>query len=435
MILTLHRTRQIPASASVLLTSAQPMGLGRPTEAWSLMIKMLVAGFIGRADINRSITRTEVNRSTTFRLIRTICSLTRRVHELAFVPPPTMTYGSSGGSSFLSIPILASSGCTFRVTYPRLPPYKRQQLPPYDYLHSYLLVVAICCYRHDTYCESLFFAWKVLMNATTEARGIAARSCDDVMLKVAATRSEREATFRLIYNAYKRSALCEPNRSGLRFTLHQMLPTTDILIARMQDEIICTLSLARDCEHGLPLEELYAEEVAQRRAQGLRLAEVTCLADRRSDPRRFFRIFCDLSRLMVQLAERANIDQVLVAVHPRHAAMYRRYMSFTQFGEMRRYSKVRGNPAVALCLDLNEIQANRPPRWNQFFGEQLPDHVLQHQPISAADRDYFIELESCDGWSSDRDISESIGGLDDSTDMAMAVSSQLLGHQGALLSA
>ena len=37
-----------------LLTSARPMGLGRPTEAWSLMSKMLAAGFIGRADINSS---------------------------------------------------------------------------------------------------------------------------------------------------------------------------------------------------------------------------------------------------------------------------------------------------------------------------------------------------------------------------------------------
>ena len=232
------------------------------------------------------------------------------------------------------------------------------------------------------------------MFAATQAQSVAARCCADVQLKVASTREEREATFRLIYNAYSRSGLCEPNSYGMRFTQHQMLSTTDIFIAKLRGEVICTLSLARDGELGLPLEDLYAEEVAERRAQGLKLAEVTCLADRRSEPKRFFELFCDLSRLMVQLAEKATIDQVLIAVHPRHAAMYRRYMAFHQCGELKHYQTVRGNPAVALCLDLNAIRANHPPRWSQFFGERLPVEVLQHQPITERDRAYFMDFQT-----------------------------------------
>lgn len=235
------------------------------------------------------------------------------------------------------------------------------------------------------------------MLATASSAEIAAQSCQEVKLKVAHSRDEREASFRLIYNAYLRAGLCEPNEKGLRFTPYQMLPSTDILIAKLREEVICTLSLARDGKLGLPMEELYSEAIASRRAAGLQLAEVTCLADRRSDARRFFAIFCDLSRVMVQLAVKAGIDQVLIAVHPRHAAMYRRYMGFQQVGEQRDWSKVQGKPAVPLCLDLKNIGVKRPPCWNRFFEEQLPDSVLQHRPIAAADQQYFQSILMANG--------------------------------------
>jgi len=230
------------------------------------------------------------------------------------------------------------------------------------------------------------------MNAMTQESGIAARSSADVRLLVATTREDREAVFRLVYQSYQSAGLCGPNEAELRFTPYQLLPTTDILFAQYEKEAICTLSLVRDGELGLPIEDLYAEQVEERRAAGLRLAEVSCLADRRNDPSRFFELFCDLSRLMVQLAQKRDVDQLLIAVHPRHAALYMRYMAFKRIGERRDYLAVNGNPAVPLCLDLNEIQVNRPPCWERFFGKKIPDPFLQPAPITTADRAYFHSL-------------------------------------------
>jgi hypothetical protein len=69
-----------------------------------------------------------------------------------------------------------------------------------------------------------------------------------------------------------------------------------------------------------------------------------------------------------------------------------RYMGFQRIGERRDYQAVNGNPAIPLCLDLHEIQTNRPRSWEKYFGEKIPDQFLQSSPINSADRDYFLSL-------------------------------------------
>jgi hypothetical protein len=209
---------------------------------------------------------------------------------------------------------------------------------------------------------------------------------------VASTRADREGAFRLAYQSYLRAGLCGPSASRLRATPYQLLPSTDIFIARLRGEVISTLSLVRDGELGLPLEAIYMGEVAARRSAGIRIAEVSCLADRRKDEARFFGLFCELSRMMVQMADLEGIQQLLIAVHPRHSRMYRRAMGFTQIGDHCDYPAVNGNPAVAMCLDFAYVQRERPDIWERFVGPPLPEKYLQRRPMTAEDRRYFMAL-------------------------------------------
>jgi hypothetical protein len=178
----------------------------------------------------------------------------------------------------------------------------------------------------------------------------------------------------------------------MRFTQYQLLPTTDIIIARLRGEVISTLSLVRDGELGLPMEDIYPDEVAERRARGVRLAEVSCLADRRQDAARFFGLFCDMGRLMAQLGRKSGVDELLVAVHPRHASIYRRYMAFEFLGDRRDYPAVQGNPAVALSLNFDRAEREKPESWHEFFGQPMPEQVLRPCSISEADSRYFSAL-------------------------------------------
>ncbi|MHC4176813.1 MAG: N-acyl amino acid synthase FeeM domain-containing protein [Planctomycetota bacterium] len=210
-----------------------------------------------------------------------------------------------------------------------------------------------------------------------------------VTYKIAGTREERAAAFRLVYKSYLQARLGKPNRHEMRVTPYHLLPTTEVFIALQQGEVISTVSLVSDGELGLPMESVYAGEVARRREQGLRVGEVSCLADRRSHLRRFFPVFLRLSRLMVQYARRQGLDELLVAVHPKHARFYQRFMEFKVIGEETAYPAVRNHPAIALCLNFARIDRERPENYDTFFGEPLPDEQLRPRPISKAQGDHF----------------------------------------------
>ena len=221
------------------------------------------------------------------------------------------------------------------------------------------------------------------------ASGVPSRECADITIKVASSREEREGAFSLAYRSYLKAGLCEPCPSELRVTTHQLLPSSDVFVAVLRDEVISTLSLVQDDELGLPLETIYPREVEVRREAGLKLAEVTCLADRRSGGGRYFGVFSDLARMMTQVAEQDGVDELLIAVHPRHAKLYCRAMGFERIGCNRDYPAVGGNPAVALSMNLDLVREKRPKIWKRFVGEPLPIETLVHHPLPEGDREYF----------------------------------------------
>lgn len=236
---------------------------------------------------------------------------------------------------------------------------------------------------------------------------VRAKICNDIQLRVAATREERQATFELIYRSYVRAGLCAQTDTGLRITPYQLLPTTDIIVAELRGQMISTVSLVRDGKLGLPMESVFPEEVAARRKAGIGLAEVSCLADRRQGTARFFGLFCELSRLMAQLARKTGVDELVVVVNPRHAPLYRRYMAFDQIGEERVYDAVQGFPAVPLSLNFAKAKIHKPKSWHEFFGEQMPDAALAPCPICEEDRGYFQALLDQDSGQSESGTSGS----------------------------
>jgi hypothetical protein len=214
-------------------------------------------------------------------------------------------------------------------------------------------------------------------------------NCEPIVYKVAENRYEREAAFRLVYEAYTRAGLIEANPHEMRVTPYQLLDTTDVFVAMTDDEVISTVSLVDDGELGLPMEHIYGDEVMVLRNHGIRVAEVSCLADRRRQLSRTLPVFVPLMRLMVQAARHHGIEHLLVAVHPRHVRFYQRFLAFEPLGIEKSYPLVRNNPAVALRLDFAKIAVQRPVNYDAFFGTPLPPEQLQRRPISQPERDDY----------------------------------------------
>lgn len=227
------------------------------------------------------------------------------------------------------------------------------------------------------------------MSVTESGVDLRQKTTADLEYRIAATREERAAAFRLVYESYLEAGLSEPNPQRMRVTPYHLLPTTETFIAVCDGLVISTVSLVIDGQLGLPMESVYPEEVAEQRRLGRYVGEVSCLADRRRELKRLFPVYIQLCRLMAQYARRRGLDGLMAAVHPRHARFYERFMAFQPVGELKTYQSVCDNPAIALSLDFARVEQEYPDIWQKFFGEPIPEEQLQPRPIPRAERDYF----------------------------------------------
>ncbi len=204
---------------------------------------------------------------------------------------------------------------------------------------------------------------------------------EEAAFKIASSRLELFEAFQLVYNAYLKAGLAPPNRYRMRVTPYHLLPTTHVFLAKEACKLACTVSLVRDGRLGLPMEAIYGEEVASRRALGFQLAEVSCLADAREESSQSLSTVVGLMALMAQVARNCGVEELLIAVHPRHAKFYRRFMAFMPIGDEKTYEAVCGKPAIALALNFERARVEAPDAYRKYFGVPLPAASLECKPI------------------------------------------------------
>jgi hypothetical protein len=199
----------------------------------------------------------------------------------------------------------------------------------------------------------------------------------DIRVKIASESGEWEQAFRLVAANYRARGYDAPGSAPYRFTPHHALPETVTLVAKQGDCVVATLSLIPDTmQLGLPMESIYAAEVARLRRQGRRLAEATSLADAGLSLREFVRVFRALIRLAMQYHVSRGGDSWVITVHPRHRTFYQKVVGFVPLGSCRAYPAVQDHPAEAYLLDVEGMKVQAPEMHRDVFGEPLPEHVL-----------------------------------------------------------
>jgi ribosomal protein S18 acetylase RimI-like enzyme len=190
-----------------------------------------------------------------------------------------------------------------------------------------------------------------------------------------------DEAFRLVHDQYAWRGYIDPVPSGRRVTVYHALPSTRIFAALSGGKVVGTLTLLQDSVLPLPMEELYAAELDALRQDGRQVGEVSALATDRACRRAGLEVVVRLMRaLVIYAAELARLDDLCIAVNPRHVDFYQRYLRFQRLGALRAYRKVKGAPAVALRLDLDfvrrltrAVQAGRVagnPVYDFFFGQE-----------------------------------------------------------------
>jgi N-acyl amino acid synthase FeeM len=168
-----------------------------------------------------------------------------------------------------------------------------------------------------------------------------------------------DAAFRLVHEQYVwRGFMKAPNASGRRVNLRHALPSTRVFVARHGSRVVGTATLFEDSLLGVPMDDVFADQLATMRSRGRRIAEVSALAmdgDRRAYG---LPVVMRLLRLvLLYAASVAELDDLCLVVRPQHAEFYKHLGTCRTLGEPRDYEKVNLDGAVALHIDLHEIRA------------------------------------------------------------------------------
>jgi GNAT superfamily N-acetyltransferase len=178
-----------------------------------------------------------------------------------------------------------------------------------------------------------------------------------LVVKIADTQAELEASFALLHDAYVASGYMQPHASGLRVTPYHALPTTTTICAKWDGRVVGTISMVREGVFGFPLQSVF--DLSAVRAKGGQVAEVSALAvapDFRGGD-----ILFPLLKFMYEYSTRYfDVRHLVIAVHPTRIEMYEALLFFErlQASEVDRYDFANGAPAVGATLDLAQAPAH-----------------------------------------------------------------------------
>jgi hypothetical protein len=85
---------------------------------------------------------------------------------------------------------------------------------------------------------------------------------------IARTVDEYVASMGLVYDGYLKRGLMQPHEARVRMTPYLALPQTVVFVALERGAVSGTVSLVPDGPMGLPMQKIYASEVAAVRAEG-----------------------------------------------------------------------------------------------------------------------------------------------------------------------
>jgi predicted N-acetyltransferase YhbS len=174
---------------------------------------------------------------------------------------------------------------------------------------------------------------------------------------LATNRHTLDQAFRLQHDQYVAQGYMEPQPSGWRLSVHNALPSTRVFVALDNDRVVATMSVIVDSRLGLPMAEIYADELREFRGLRRQLAEVSGIAVHPDYQKSGLAILLRLIRIVLLYSiEMAALGNLCIAVNPHHEAFYRKAFGFESIGGLKQYGKVNGAPALALRLDLEVLR-------------------------------------------------------------------------------
>jgi hypothetical protein len=154
------------------------------------------------------------------------------------------------------------------------------------------------------------------------------------------------AAWGLVYDCYRAQGWIDECPFRVHTTAQAASPGATVLTALATDQIVATLTITRDGSGGLALDPVFAQDLAELRDSGQRLAEIGLLANSGAP-----NALEHLLAISLDYGLRDAYSAVVLAADPRHAAYFERRFGFRALGRERAVPALRGAARVLLYVD------------------------------------------------------------------------------------
>lgn len=219
---------------------------------------------------------------------------------------------------------------------------------------------------------------------------------DACRVRFAQRRDELQRAFRLVYQVYRDRGYLAGNETGIRY--HPLLGLSDsrtIIAMSPADRLLGTVSLIFDGDNGVPIESAFSAELNGLRDAGRRIAEAVSMAVQGCRKVRSRSVYFALTRFLIQYARFREIDDLVIAVHPNHARFYCKLLGFEPLGSCRAYDAVRGHPAVACRLSLEDFSGSNPVLRKMHLTRPIPIEHFRQPSMRLVDHAFFLRRMQC----------------------------------------
>lgn len=179
---------------------------------------------------------------------------------------------------------------------------------------------------------------------------------EGIEIRVASNKNEVNQAFKLLYESYHANGLMDRKDHELRVTKYHCLPTSIIIVAIYNGEVIGTVTHVLDSQLGLPSEG--AVDISSFRKRGKRIAEISALAIKK-EFRRSHSLMFSLTRYMYHYATKyAGVNHWIIGVRSNVATYYQALFFFHRFKTKKiSHGFVNNSPSYFLYANLSELES------------------------------------------------------------------------------
>lgn len=191
--------------------------------------------------------------------------------------------------------------------------------------------------------------------------------------------SDIHQAFSLAYAKYRERELTEDINREVFFGFHHILPQAATLVGKLGTTVFATLTAVADGPAGLPLDNVFHDELEELREKGYKLGELGLFADRRRSLTQSLSAIQELFRMAYWYQMSVGCEYGVIGVHPRHSAFYERLFGFETTGIIRDHPTVRGAPAELLLLEAASLTkfAARSRFVRAWLDQKMPEEIWE----------------------------------------------------------